>query len=114
MKPELIPETKVKEEMKKIGVGKAGIEIMLPKSIFRVIKLYNIRNAIANILKQEMLSLGGDVAVNKGCVNCTVEKSDVLVLGTLKQFKGLAKKMEYQISESKDIAKQIENVLNEF
>lgn len=114
MKPKLIPETKVKEEMEKIGVEKAGIGIMLPKSIFRVIKLYNIRNAIANILKQEMLSLGGDAAVNKGCVNCTVEKSDVLVFGTLKQFKGLAKKMEYQVSESKDIAKEIENIINNF
>lgn len=114
MKPKIIPENKAKEEMEKIGVEKAGIKIMLPKSTFRIIKLYNVRNAIANILKQEMLALGGEVAVNKGCVNCTVDKSDILIMGTLTQFRGLTKKMSSQVSESKKLAKQIENVINEF
>ena len=113
-KSEIIPENKAKEEMKKIGVEEAGIKIMLQKRIFRIVKLYNIRNAIANILKQEMLSLGGEVAINKGCVNCTVEKSDVLIMGTLKQFKELVRKMYAQVSESKQIAKQIENIIKEF
>jgi hypothetical protein len=113
-KPEIINENKVEEEMKKIGVEEAGIRMMLPKSIFRIVKLYHIRNAIANILKQEMLALGGEVAVNKGCINCTVEKSDVLIMGTLKQFKELTKKMYTQVSESKEIAKQIENIIKEF
>jgi hypothetical protein len=113
-KPELISEDKVKEEMEKIGVEEAGIKIMLPKSIFRIVKLYNVRNAIANILKQEMLALGGEVAVNKGCVNCSVKKSDVLIMGTLKQFKELARKMYAQVSESKKISKQIENIIKNF
>jgi hypothetical protein len=112
--PTIIPENKVKEEMEKIGVDRAGISVMLPKSVFRVVKLYDVRNAIANILKQEMLSLGGEVAVNRGCVNCTVEKSDVLVMGTLKQFRELAKKMHAQVSESKEIARQIETIINNF
>ncbi len=114
MKARIITENKAEEEMEKSGVEKAGIKIMLPKSIFRIVKLHDIRNAIANILKQEMLSLGGEVAVNKGCVNCTVEKSDVIIMGTLKQFQGLAKKMHPQVSESKEIAKQIENIIKEF
>ena len=114
MDSKIIPENNVKQEMEKIGVGEAGIELMLPKSVFRIVKLFDIRNAMANILKQEMLSIGGDVAVNKGCVNCTVEKSDVLIFGTLKQFKKLAKKMHAQVSESRDIAKQIENIIKDF
>ena len=61
-----------------------------------------------------MLSFGGEVAVNKGCVNCTVDKSDVLIMGTKKQFNDLVKKMKSQISESKEIAKQIENIINRF
>ena len=114
MKPKIINENNVKEEMEKIGVGEEGIKLMLPKSVFRIVKLSDIRNAMANILKQEMLSIGGDVAVNKGCVNCTVEKSDVLIFGTLKQFKRLAKKMHAQVSESRDIAKQIEKIIKDF
>lgn len=114
MNPKIISETEVKKEMKKIGVDPAGIDIMLKKSIFRIVKLHNIRNAMANILKQEMLSIGGDVAVNKGCVNCIVEKSDILIMGTKKHFLELTKRMYSQVSEGKDIAKQIENVINEF
>lgn len=114
MKPSIIPEKRVEQEMKKIGVGEAGIKLMLPKSVFRIVKLSDIRNAMANILKQEMLSLGGDVAVNKGCVNCTVERSDILIMGTKKQFKRLVKKMQAQVSESRDIAQQIENIIKEF
>jgi dihydropteroate synthase len=114
MKSEIIKEEDVKEEMEKIGVEKAAVNIMLPKSVFRVVKLYSVRNAIANILKQEMLSVGGEVAVNKGCVNCTIKESDVLIMGTLKQFKLLAKKMKANVSESKDIALEIEKIINKF
>ncbi len=114
MEPKIISEKNAKEEMQKIGVEEAGIKIMLPKSVFRAVKLYNVRNAIANILKQEMLSLGGDVAVNKGCVNCNVERTDVLVMGTSKQFKELARKMSAQVSESKEISEQIETIINKF
>jgi len=114
MKPKIINENKVKGEMEKIGVGEEGIKLMLPKSVFRIVKLSDVRNAMANILKQEMLSIGGDAAVNKGCVNCTVDRSDVLIFGTLKQFKNLVKKMHSQVSESKQIAEEIESIIKEF
>ena len=110
--PKFIKEKDAEKVMKEIGVEKAGIICMLPKTRFRLIKLHNVRNAIANILKQEMLSIGGDCAVNKGCVNCTVEKSDVLLMGTLKQYKRLVEKMKKQVSESKQIAKEIEKIIN--
>ncbi|MCK5281969.1 MAG: hypothetical protein KAK00_01040 [Nanoarchaeota archaeon] len=97
--------------MKEIGVQKEGLAYMLPKSVFRLILLKDIRNAIANIIKQEMLALGGDAAVNKGCINCSIERSDVLIMGTLKQIKGLIKKMKIQVSESKEIAEEIEKLI---
>lgn len=60
--------------MKNVGVEEAAVPILLPKSQFRRIKMYKVRNAIANILKQEALAVGADVAVNNGAVNCTVPK----------------------------------------
>jgi len=110
-KPKFIKEKDAKKEMEKIGVEKAGIDYMLDKSKFRIIKLFGVRNAIANILKQEMLSVGGEAAVNKGAVNCTVQKTDVLVMGTIRQIKELIKKMKMQVSESREVALQIEKVL---
>ena len=107
----MIKEKDLEKEMRKIGVDAGGIKVMLPKGKFRILKLKNVRNAIANILKQEMISCGGDVAVNKGCVNCTVPKSDVLIMGTIKQIQDLVKKMKFNVSESPKIAAQIETLL---
>ncbi|MFH0868275.1 MAG: hypothetical protein V1831_03095 [Candidatus Woesearchaeota archaeon] len=109
--PKIIKEAEAKKIMEEIGVEKAGIIYMMPKTKFRLIKLDKVRNAIANILKQEMLSIGGDVAVNKGCVNCSVQKSDVLLMGTVKQYQRLVEKMKKQVTESKDIAITIEEFL---
>ena len=102
-----IGEKDVSKVMKKIGVCTAGINMMVPKAIFKRILLKDVRNSIANIIKQEMLAVGGDAAVNKGCVNCTIKQSDVLLLGTVKQLLTFAEKMKQQPKESKKISKQV-------
>jgi len=43
-----------------------------------------------------MLSLGGDAAVARGSVACSVPTTDVLIMGTIKQLSSLAKKIEKQ------------------
>ncbi len=97
------------EEMKKIGAS--GIHIMVPKSIFKTIKLHSVRNAIANIIKQEMLSIGGEAVVNRGTVNCSVPETDILLMGTLRHYDLLIKKLKQQVSEAKVIAKELEEIL---
>ncbi len=47
----------------------------------------------ANIIKQEMLSRGGDAAVHAQTIRCGVEKSDVVIFGTRKQLSFLAEKL---------------------
>ena len=47
------------KEMQAIGVDGAGIKIMAPKAVSRALKLKNIKPTPANIIKQEMLSIGG-------------------------------------------------------
>ena len=109
---EYIDETSAESVMKKIGVDDIGIKYMLDKSRFRLIFIRRVRNAIANIMKQDMLSIGGEVAVNKGCVNCSVTTSDVLVMGTVRQIKLLISKMKTQVSESSKIADEMEILIN--
>jgi dihydropteroate synthase len=46
----------------------------------------------ANIIKQEMLSKGGDAAVTRGTVDASVPKTDMLLMGTEKQYQALFKK----------------------
>jgi len=85
-----------KQELTKINVSSQGIEVMAPKALELSIKLTNIKLGAANILKQEMLSIGGDAAVARGVVNGKVEISDVILLGNLDKLKKLVKKLNYQ------------------
>lgn len=92
--------TRDKEEMlyelKKIGVSEGALNILASKMDYVVVKVKGIRAGAANILKQEMLSLGGDVAVHRGCVNCSVEHTDAIVMGNVKQYKALIDKLSLQ------------------
>ena len=81
---------------RKIGADSYGIGAMAPKTININILLEKQPCKIANIIKQEMLSLGGDAAVARGSVACNIPVSDILIMGTLKQILSLAKKIEKQ------------------
>ena len=80
----------------KIGVDPYGIGAMTPKTRHVNILLSARPCKVANILKQEMLSLGADAAVSRGSVSCAVEATDVLLMGTHKQIGALAGKIENQ------------------
>lgn len=81
---------------RKIGVDSYGIGAMAQKTINVNILLEKQPCKIANIIKQEMLSLGGDAAVARGSVACSISSSDVLIMGTVKQVSALATKIEKQ------------------
>ena len=83
-----------KKELGAIGCDIKGIELMAPKAVSRVVKIKGVKPAAANIIKQEMLSLGGEAAVAHGVVNHSVESTDVLVIGTLKQLGQLTNKLK--------------------
>lgn len=82
-----------RSEMGKIGVDETGIRLMEKKAIFYSVKLENVKSQAANIIKQEMLSLGGEAAVSRDVMNFSRKKSGVLLLGTEKQFAELAVKL---------------------
>lgn len=102
------------KEMKKIGVDIQGMEIMAPKLLYRVIKLENVDHRAANIIKQEMLASGSDVALSREVFNLTDKKGDVLLMGTIKHYQRLIKKLRMQPFVLPKIADEIENVLTNF
>lgn len=81
------------QELERIGVDPGGISQMLPKLQHHTLLLTQVRAAAANIIKQEMLSLGGDAAVTRGTVSCAVPHTDLLLMGTRKQLTRLCKKL---------------------
>lgn len=99
------------KELERIGVDPAGIVQMLPKLEQQALLVPQVRAAAANILKQEMLSLGGDAAVARGTVACSVNSTDVLLIGTRKQLLQLCNKLAGQPFGLKALALEIAAVL---
>lgn len=88
--------TEAIEIFRKIGVDPYGIDAMTSKTQHVNILISAQPCKVANIIKQEMLSVGADAAVARGSVSCAVDKTDILLMGTLKQIHALAKKIEKQ------------------
>ena len=96
---------------KKIGVDPYGVDAMAAKTINVNILIENQPCKIANIIKQEMLSIGGDAAVARGSVSCSIPISDILIMGTLKQISALANKIEKQPFGLSLIARDMSEIL---
>jgi dihydropteroate synthase len=100
------------DEIRKIGADAASIQWMAPKSVHIVIKLENMTSYAANILKQEMLGKGGEAAVNRGVINCSIERSDVLLMGTYAQYERLVHKLDMQSGILKEASAEIRKVMD--
>lgn len=83
-------------EMARLGVDPVGIRIMAPKQSHFNLKITGLTSAQANILKQEILSAGGEAAVAMGAASCAVKNTDAIVSGTIVQLTRLIEKLEMQ------------------
>lgn len=100
-----------KEELTRIGADPAGIELMAPKMIHRVLKLEGVPLKAALLLKQEALAVGGEAAVRQEVANLSVEKTDVLLAGTVRQLEILCDKLRWQPFGLADLAARIKEAL---
>ncbi len=98
-------------ELRRVGADPAGVAKMRDKAATVALKAHGLRSPGANILKQEMLSLGGEVAVARGVVTGAAEPSDVVILGTRKQLLALARKLRPQPFGLRALGQEIEAAL---
>ncbi len=64
--------------MKKIGVSEVGTAIMRGRFSVKTFMVSDISTPAANVVKQEVLSLGGEAAVPAHAVNCSQPKSSFI------------------------------------
>ena len=105
---------KISKIMQNIGVDKEGIKIMTPKTKTYVIKTKSLSNISANILKQEILSLGGDAAISRDVLTGEKKSTDCLLFGTLLQLNRLTDKLKTQPFGLDKLATQIKCILNDY
>lgn len=98
----------------KVGAYEKSFDIMAPKAILKILYLKEIPAAACNILKQEMLSIGGEAAVSKGIISGKEKKSDCLVMGTLAQLEKAVLKLKKQPPEFCEISLRIEKLLQNY
>jgi len=96
----------------KIGVDKPGIEIMEKKKSEFIFYIQNITCGAANILKQDALSIGAEVAVPRGVPNCQNKIFDAVLMCNKKQLEILAKKELAQPFQLKDVGKRLKSFIN--
>lgn len=101
----------IKKRFQEIDVDPAAQEIMLEKFEFLTIEIPAVRNVEANILKQEMLVLGGEAAVNKHSISCSIPETPVLLAGTKKMFRQLAERIKLQVGNLPHIAEELSALL---
>ena len=102
-----------KTQIKKIGSDPKSIEIMAPKMISKIIKVTNVILQDAIIIKQDMLSVGGEVAVPKNTFELHEITGDILIIGNLKQINDLIKKLNRHYPRIKKISKEISNLIKD-
>ena len=83
-------------EMLKIGVCQGGVDAMEGKARSLVVKIADATVPAAHVLKQQMLSIGGDAAVAKDVITHAVDSTDVLLMGTPLQMRELIRKLSWQ------------------
>lgn len=104
----------IKQIMQDIHVDAYGIKIMLPKAMTHLVRINSISNISANILKQEMLSLGGDVAIARDALTGKVKKTDCLLMGNFSQFNRLDQKLNKQPFGLGELAKDLSRTLDNY
>jgi len=98
------------EVMQKLNVDKGGIAIMQKKANLHFFYLKNIYCGASNILKQDALSIGAELIVPHGGVDCSVQYHDAILICNTKQLEILSNKEKAQPFKLKFLAK----VLSEF
>ncbi|MEM0493076.1 MAG: hypothetical protein QXS02_03870 [Candidatus Thermoplasmatota archaeon] len=115
-KPEFIEIKTLNEAYKNlemIGCDPKGIEIMAPKMITKIILLKDVIIQDAIIIKQDMLSIGGEVALPREAFSLKDDKADIIIIGTIKQIYELIQKLNRHYTRIKKTAEAISQLMKD-
>ncbi|NPV59658.1 MAG: dihydropteroate synthase [Actinobacteria bacterium] len=96
------------DEIKPSDQGRA---IMAPKMVHRVVRVDDIDTKAANILKQNMLSIGGEVSLPREVFDYGGKRVSAVISGNLKHYKQLIAKLKRQPFGLKALAAELEELL---
>jgi dihydropteroate synthase len=95
----------------KLGCEKSGAKILAKKSTIHTLYIKDLHTGAANILKQDALSIGADLAVPSGTILNKTPTVDCILMGTTKHLETLAKKELAQPYGLKELANELKTFL---
>ncbi|MEJ2373120.1 MAG: dihydropteroate synthase [Sulfurimonas sp.] len=104
-------EIDIENYLNELGVDSGGLKILASKAKTDIFYIKNLNVGGANILKQDALSIGADLAVPRGTVLAKTPYVDCILIATTKQLQTLSKKELAQPFRLKDLALELQKYL---
>ncbi|MCM8830672.1 MAG: dihydropteroate synthase [Candidatus Omnitrophica bacterium] len=105
--------TEAKNLLTSLNVSSQSLEILAKKSLYCAFKIEGISSWEANIIKQYLLSLGSDSAVNRDVLVKKI-KTDTIIFGNIRELQKLVEKLSNQPFRLKEISQKISLYLDNF
>jgi dihydropteroate synthase len=99
------------ELMRKLQVSNSGTSIMKDRFKMKSFMISDISTPAANVVKQHVLSLGGEAAVPAYSVNCSNPKADLIFSVREDRLPALLEKFRCQCWKLPEVAEKIEKMI---
>lgn len=106
--------TEIAREIERTGSDPEGVGIMTRKGRIYAVKLDGVSLKASPLLKQEILSVGGEAAHARGIADHSVESSPVLLLATWGQYQRLLPKLRRQPFRLAELADEVDRALRAY
>jgi hypothetical protein len=90
------------------GVSEVGMKVMDKRALFRTVRVSGLGIREVNLLKQELTSRGGDVAVSEDLFQWMKENGGCLLMATAAQFERLLPRLKGPDTGLRELAESIE------
>jgi dihydropteroate synthase len=108
----LSSDIEAKNALKELGCELGGVSIMDKKMSLKYIYIKDLKTEALNILKQDALSIGAEVAVPRGVISCSKKNYDAILIVNNKQLEILSKKELTQPFGLKELANKLKEHIN--
>jgi dihydropteroate synthase len=96
------------------GVSEVGMKVMDKRALFRTVRVSGLGIREVNLLKQELTSRGGDVAVSEDLFQWMKENGGCLLMATAAQFERLLPRLKGPDTGLRELAESIETALRNY
>jgi|YNPMSStandDraft_2_1061718.scaffolds.fasta_scaffold00008_71 dihydropteroate synthase len=111
--PLVYPRASIKDDIIRVGCDPLAVGIFSQKTDIVPIYIHDVKPAMANIIKQEIISQKGDAVVHRESVSCSVEKTDIILLGSFSVLQNFVTKLKmHPYPTLTELTKKIEQLLS--